>query len=55
MESNEDADERGFTIVDKRGREEEAPPEPVAPAPEAAELPKVDFASFLISLGTSAL
>jgi hypothetical protein len=56
MGSNDDASGRGFTIVDKRGREEgDASAEPLAPAPEAPELPKVDFASFLISLGTSAL
>ena len=44
--------ERGFTIVDKRGREEE----PEAPAAaEELPLPEVEFTGFLLSLGTSAL
>jgi hypothetical protein len=59
MGSNgDDASERGFTIVDKRGREEEPEPESEAAASgrsERPDLPRVDFASFLISLGTSAL
>jgi len=60
----------GFTVVDKRGQEREPAPEPEAPAeapaegagagPEAeagraGQLPKVDFAALLISLGTSAM
>ena len=54
--------ERGFVVVDKRGREKE--PEPREPEPReperepvrgAQELPPPDFASLLISLGTSAL
>ena len=60
MGSNGEESERGFTIVDKRGSEGEEEPSapeaagrPVPPPP--AELPKVDFASFLISLATSAL
>ena len=49
----------GFTIVDKRGREDEpAEPEPAAapesPPGEGAELPKPEFGTFLLSLGTSA-
>ncbi|MDJ0788935.1 MAG: DUF1844 domain-containing protein [Myxococcota bacterium] len=58
-------EERGFTIVDKRGQDEEgeapagasaeaAGPEPQAGA-EAAGLPAADFTSLLLSLGTSAL
>jgi hypothetical protein len=56
---------RGFTIVDRRGsRGEEAAGEPEATpgdagAPEdsgdRASLPRIDFASFALSLGTSAL
>jgi len=45
--------ERGFVVVDKRGREKE--PEPREPEPREPELPPPDFASLLISLGTSAL
>ena len=62
--SEDPTKERGFVVVDKRGREEEAPAEPSAgaqaPSPEGAprgerELPRPDFASLLISLGHSAL
>jgi hypothetical protein len=47
----------GFTIVDKRGQEEEsAAPEQEAPERSSQRaLPSVDFGSFVISLGTSAL
>jgi hypothetical protein len=66
MASNGEESERGFTIVDRRGEERgpEAPgaeaQTPAAPGPDdtgagQAPLPPVDFASFLISLGTSAL
>lgn len=68
-------EERGFTIVDKRGEAAEEEPAGGAPAGEAAEagaerspgegpgeaaasggtLPPVDFGTFVISLGTSAL
>jgi hypothetical protein len=52
--------ERGFVVVDKRGREEEPTPEAAtsagaASAGQARELPKPDFAALLISLGHSAL
>jgi hypothetical protein len=49
--------ERGFVVVDKRGRDEEPAPEAAKPAGAAAprELPKPDFAALLISLGHSAL
>jgi hypothetical protein len=47
----------GFTIVDKRGQEAEAGPEKrEAPEqPSERSLPQVDFSTFVISLGTSAL
>jgi hypothetical protein len=55
-----DRDEKqgpGFTIVDKRGAEEEpAADEQAAPErPSQRSLPEVDFGTFVISLGTSAL
>jgi hypothetical protein len=63
--ADESKTERGFTIVDRRGSKgEEAASEPEATpgeagAPEAsadrAPLPRIDFASFALSLGTSAL
>jgi hypothetical protein len=64
---DESKTERGFTIVDRRGRrEEEAPPEPeaapdrvpggaTAPPDEPGALPQIDFTAFALSLGTSAL
>ena len=55
-------EERGFTIVDRRGAGREEHTEQTAPAsppPEgkaaAGSLPEVDFPSFLLSLATSAL
>ena len=57
--SSEQGGERGFIVVDKRGKDE-----PAAPGPKAAEggaheaprtLPKPDFAALVISLGHSAL
>jgi len=47
----------GFTIVDKRGREREpeAKKEEAPRRPSERSLPKVDFGTFVISLGTSAL
>jgi len=46
----------GFTIVDKRGEEEEpsAPEQPAPERPGQRQLPEVDFSTFIISLGTSA-
>jgi hypothetical protein len=45
----------GFTIVDKRGQADE-PAEQETPAqPRERALPSVDFSTFVISLGTSAL
>ncbi len=53
---DEDPNEKGFTIIDRRGEKSD---EPEAPAEEAAagpaDLPGVDFASFCLSLATSAL
>jgi hypothetical protein len=52
--------EKGFVVIDRRGRESE--PAEAATAPGAGKpgasprpLPGVDFASFAVSLGTSAL
>jgi hypothetical protein len=49
--------ERGFTVIDRRGARGEPAAEPSATsrAAPARELPAVDFASFVVSLGTSAL
>ena len=57
MASEEKEQERGFTVVDKRaesGAEEEAAPEAGEQAADSA-LPRVDFSSLCLSLGTSAL
>ena len=47
----------GFTIVDKRGKDEEpgAAEQPAPERPSQRSLPSVDFSSFVLSLGTSAL
>jgi hypothetical protein len=47
----------GFTIVDKRGQDEEPVAETQAGPEEPSQrsLPEVDFGAFIISLGTSAL
>lgn len=59
-----DEENRGFTIVDKRGSADANEPEQAAAAGQAAEaaagpselpLPAVDFTSFVLSLATSAL
>ena len=51
--------ERGFVVIDRRGRESEAaataPPAAEKAAPLPRPLPGLDFASFAVSLGTSAL
>jgi hypothetical protein len=48
--------DRGFTVVDKRASAAAEPETaPQAPPEAAPELPRVDFATFVISLGTSAL
>jgi hypothetical protein len=60
MGSSGEEDERqgpGFTIIDRRGsRDEESPsPEQESAAPRTESLPRVDFASLLVSFATSAL
>ena len=63
---DEGSEERGFTVIDKRGQSDEAPAEETAGQPGAgaagdageaprAEPPKIDFSTFVLSLGTSAL
>lgn len=47
--------ERGFVVVDRRGRDEEPAPAEAAAGAAPRELPRPDFASLLISLGHSAL
>ena len=54
MPSDEERSERGFTIVDKRGRDAE-PETEAEPRPAAPQLPKADFAGLALSLATSAL
>lgn len=60
MESDAETKGPGFTIVDKRGQADEAREKetqrPERPAqPRGKALPNVDFSTFVISLGTSAL
>jgi hypothetical protein len=55
MSESEEKTDRGFTIVDRRGSQEDAEPAP-ADAPAAnPDWPEVDFSTFVLSLGTSAL
>ena len=57
MASEEKEQERGFTVVDKRGgagEDEEATPE-AGEQPAGGALPTVDFSSLCLSLGTSTL
>ena len=72
--TEERKDERGFVVIDRRGRSEEPagearasgagaePPREPPPRPADApcpgpdrELPRIDFATFVLSLSTSAL
>ena len=46
--------DRGFTVVDRRASASSGGAAEPAPEP-AAELPRVDFSTFVLSLGTSAL
>jgi hypothetical protein len=57
MGSEGEAQGPGFTIVDKRGKEaeSEAPEQEAPERPSRRALPSVDFSTFVISLGTSAL
>ncbi|MCP5058253.1 MAG: DUF1844 domain-containing protein [bacterium] len=53
---DDETQEKGFKIVDRRGEEAGAPAPPPAEEPAGpADLPGVDFASFSLSLATSAL
>ncbi len=56
--ANGDSKPSGFTVNDRRSSHDEAPPaaEAAPPAdPAAAGLPPVDFHTFVLSLGSSAL
>jgi len=53
MSSEESEETRGFKVVDRRSDEEPASQEQAAPQQQGA--PQVDFATFVLSLGTSAL
>jgi len=56
--SDEKHEERGFTVIDRRGGQPEEEQEAPGSASEPAQrggLPRVDFATFCLSLGTSAL
>lgn len=57
MASEEETRGPGFTIVDKRGQDEKpaAEEQPTPERPERRAFPEVDFSTFVISLGTSAL
>ncbi len=64
MSDAESKPERGFRVIDRRGGREEPEAEAPAPAPGAEpapraepppELPQIDFATFVLSLFTSAL
>ena len=57
MGNEEETKGPGFTIVDKRGVDEEPGAEEQAAPEQPAKrsLPEVDFGTFVISLGTSAL
>jgi hypothetical protein len=54
MTSDEKAQERGFTVVDRRSEASQGGGAATAGS-DASDLPRVDFGSFCISLGTSAL
>ena len=65
MTTQKDEPDRGFTVIDRRASgsaEAQAAPSAASPAPRdellqdaAQPLPAVDFASFVLSLATSAL
>ena len=60
MTGEQDKD-RGFKVVDRRGVESEPPPEEKEPPPAPKEPPRaappleIDFATFILSLASSAL
>ena len=53
--AEEDRENPGFAVVDKRGRSDEGGDTEEAPPAQTTDLPKVDFSTFALSLGTSAL
>ena len=55
MAGDEKSDERGFTVVDRRGEGEEPAAPEAPPELEPAPGPAVDFSSLCLSLATSAL
>lgn len=57
MSSEEKDGGQGFVVIDKRGQEEESDEAEELTSDEepVRSLPKVDFGTFLLSLGTSAL
>ena len=59
MGGESEKSERGFVVIDRRGeeaQEPQAPPErPVEHPQGPGSLPAVDFSTFVLSLGTSAL
>jgi hypothetical protein len=66
MAEQEETKGRGFTIIDRRGQgEAEGEAEPASdaaetgppehPGPDVGQLPGIDFSTFVLSLGTSAL
>ena len=58
MAEEQEPKDRGFTVVDKRGASAEEPEKAESQAGGAAgagEIPSIDFSTFALSLGTSAL
>jgi hypothetical protein len=54
--SERDPDDKGFTVIDRRGSAAEASPAPPAPEPDAARpAPRVDFSMLVQSIAFSAL
>lgn len=53
--SSEQGGERGFIVVDERGKESATEPAAGGTHPDAGQLPRPDFAALVISLGHSAL
>ena len=53
--SDEERENPGFTVVVTRGRSEDETQEDSRAEARAQELPKADFSTFLLSLGTCAL
>jgi hypothetical protein len=65
MATEEEEAERGFRVIDRRGRDEDdeaakeepiaAEEKPRAPEEPPQQLPAIDFSTFVLSMGTSAL